>query len=107
VFSLLWHIWIRELPKQPLKKEINKSLKVVQENTMKQVKEMNKTVQDMKMGIDSTEKTEDGKHREENRNNRCKHHQQNTRDRRENLRCRNTIEEIDTPVKENVNSEIF
>jgi hypothetical protein len=28
-------------------------------------------------------------------------HQQNTRDRRENLRCRNTIENTDTTVKEN------
>ena len=33
------------------KEEMNKSLKEIQENTVKQVKEVNKTVQDLKMKI--------------------------------------------------------
>jgi hypothetical protein len=38
--------------------------------------------------------------RKEIRSHRCKHHQQNTRNRRKNL-SENTIENIDTTVKEN------
>jgi hypothetical protein len=34
---------------EPLKEEIQKSIKEFQENTSKQVKEMNKTIQDLKM----------------------------------------------------------
>ena len=56
------------------------------------MKEINKTVQDLKVEIESLKKNTnwgnpgDRKHREENRNNRCKNHQQNTGDGRENLR---------------------
>jgi hypothetical protein len=39
------------------------------------------------------------------RSHRCKHHQQNTRDRRENLGCRDTIKNIDTTVKENTKNK--
>ena len=40
------------------KEETNKSLKEIQENTIKQVKEMNKTVQDLKMEIEAIKKTQ-------------------------------------------------
>ena len=36
---------------EDFKKEINNSLKEIQENTSNQVKEMNKTIQDLKMEI--------------------------------------------------------
>jgi hypothetical protein len=72
------------------KKEINSSLKEIQENTSKQVKELNKTIQDLKMEVEITMERHSGnrKPRKEVRSHRCKHNQQNTRDRRENLRCR-------------------
>jgi hypothetical protein len=60
----------------------------------KQVKVINKTVQNLKMEIEAIQKTqtegilEIGKPREENRNNRCKHQQQKLGDGRENLRHR-------------------
>jgi hypothetical protein len=77
-----------------LKEEAQKSLKKLQENTTKQVKELNKTIQDLKNeSINNKEITKgdnsvDRKPRKEIRNHRCKHQEQNTRDRRENLRCR-------------------
>ena len=45
-----------------------------------------------------------GKPRKEVRNYRCKYHQQNTRDRRDNLMCRK--EEIDTTVNSGHNEKI-
>jgi hypothetical protein len=39
------------------KEEMNKSLKEIQENTIKQMKEMNKTVQDLKIEIEAIKKT--------------------------------------------------
>ena len=77
---------------EALKEEVNKSLKDIQENTVKQGKEINKTVQDLKMEIESIKKTQtegnprDGKSRE--KNNKYKHHQQSTADGKENLRHR-------------------
>jgi hypothetical protein len=71
---------------------MNKSLKEIKEN--KSGKGMTKTVHDLKMKIETILKNTnevnpgDGKPRKEKRNYRYKHHQQNTRDRRENLRCR-------------------
>jgi hypothetical protein len=70
------------------------------------LKELNKTFQDLKMETETIKKSVgdnpgDRKPRKEIRCHRHKHHQQNTRDRRENLRCRDTIENIDTTVKEN------
>jgi hypothetical protein len=57
------------------------------------VTEINKTVQNLKVVIESIKKTKteeildrDGKPREENRNNRCKHQQENTKDKKKNLR---------------------
>ena len=79
---------------EDLKEEAQKSLKKLQENTTKQVKELNKTIQDLKNeSINNKEITKgdnsvDRKPRKEIRNHRCKHQEQNTRDRRENLRCR-------------------
>ena len=62
--------------------------------TNKQAKELNKTTQDPKIEVETKKDTTKGdssgdrKPRKEVRSYRCKHHQQNTRDRRENLRCR-------------------
>jgi hypothetical protein len=70
------------------KEEMNKSLGEIHKNTIKRVKEMIKTAQDMKMEIEAIKKTqtevilEMEKPREDSRNNRHNHHQQNTGDRR-------------------------
>ena len=62
--------------------------------TNKQAKELNKTTQDPNIEVETKKDTTKGdnsgdrKPRKEVRSYRCKHHQQNTRDRRENLRCR-------------------
>jgi hypothetical protein len=56
------------------------------------VKELNRTVQDLKMEIDTLKKTQWETTLEieslGNRSHICKHQQQNTKDRRENLRYR-------------------
>jgi prefoldin subunit 5 len=58
------------------------------------VKELNKTIKDLKMEIETIKKSqrettlEIEKTKKEIRSHRCKHHQYNTRDRRENLRGR-------------------
>ena len=79
---------------EALKEETHKSLKEIQENII-QLKELKKTVQDLKIEIATIKKKirkgdnpGDGKSRKEVRNNKCKHHQQNTREKRESLRCR-------------------
>ena len=102
--------------KQPeaLKQETSKSLKEVQGDTIKQVKEINKIVQDLKMGIEGIKETQTegilemnkvGKRREKQnktkpnylppkqnktkqQKTRCKLHQQNTRNARESPRSR-------------------
>ena len=77
-----------------LKEETQKSLKKLQENTTKQVKELNKTVHDLKNGNrNNNEITKRDNLEIENPGKgsgliRHKHHQQNTKDRRENLRGR-------------------
>jgi hypothetical protein len=78
---------------EDLKEEAQNSLKELQENTTKQVMELNKTIQDLKMEEEIIKKTQrdnsgDRNPRKEIRNHRCEHQQQNTRDGRENLRCR-------------------
>lgn len=40
-------------------------------------------------------------------NNKCKHHQQNKGDRRETVMYRNTVENIDTFVKESIKAKKF
>jgi uncharacterized protein YllA (UPF0747 family) len=77
-----------------LKEETNKSFKDIQENTIKQMKELNKMVQDLKIKnrnnkeITNGDNPGHGQLRKEIRSYRCKHHQHNTRDGRENLRHR-------------------
>jgi hypothetical protein len=80
---------------EDVKEEINNSFKDIQENTSKLVKELNKTNQDRKMYVETLKKMNARGHnsgnrkaRKEVRSHRCKNHQQNARDRRENLRCR-------------------
>jgi esterase/lipase len=43
---------------EAFKKNINNSLKEIQENTIKQVKELNKMVQELKMEIETIKKTQ-------------------------------------------------
>ena len=43
---------------EAFKKEMNKFLKEIQENIIKQVKEMNKTVQDVKMETEAIKKVQ-------------------------------------------------
>ena len=90
---------------EEVKKVINNSLKVIQDNSRKQVealkektqkstkqvKELNKATQNLKMEIATIKKTDntgDRKSRKQIRSHRCKHHQQNTRDQSEHLRVR-------------------
>jgi hypothetical protein len=78
-----------------LKRKHKKSLKELQKNTTKQVKELNKTINKLKMEVETIKTSQregdnsgDRKSRKEVRSHRCKHYQQNTRGRRENLRYR-------------------
>ena len=79
---------------EDIKEEAQKSLKELQENTTKQVMELNKTIQDLKREVDTIKKTQsednagDRNPRKEIWNHRCEHQKQNSRDGRENLRCR-------------------
>jgi hypothetical protein len=77
---------------ESLKEETQKSLKELQENTIKQAKEMNKTIQDLKVDRNNKEITKGynpgvRQPKKEIRSHRCKHHQQNTRNRREHIRA--------------------
>ena len=45
-------------PLEVLKQETQKSLKEIQENANKQEKELNKTIQDLKMGVETIKKTQ-------------------------------------------------
>jgi hypothetical protein len=40
------------------KKDINNSLKEIQDNTSKQMKELNKTIQDLKMEVETIKKSQ-------------------------------------------------
>ena len=91
---------------EDIKEETQKSLKELQGNTTKQVMELNKTIQEVKSEVDTIKKTQSeakleietlGKKsgtidvrnpRKEIWNHRWEHQQQNTRDGRENLRCK-------------------
>jgi DNA-binding protein H-NS len=80
---------------EAIKEEAQKSLRELQENTTKQVMDLNKTIQDLKIEVEKKNKeltkgdnSGDRNPRKEIRNHRCEHQQQNTRDGRENLRCR-------------------
>lgn len=73
-------------------KDLKEETKTNRKNTTKQVKELNKPIQDLKMEIETIteitkgEKPGDRKPRKEIRSYRCKHYQQNTRDRRKTLK---------------------
>jgi hypothetical protein len=79
---------------ESFKEDINKSLKEIQENTGKQVKKLNKVIQDLNVEVETVlentngSKPGNGKPRKEVRNYRCVYYQQNAKDRRENLRYR-------------------
>ena len=77
---------------EALKEETQKSLKELQENTSKQVKELNKTIQDLEMEVQTIKKKSERETTLEIENlgkrSGVIEHQQNTRDGRENLRCR-------------------
>jgi hypothetical protein len=74
--------------------ETQKPLKELQENTTKQVMELNRTIQDLKMDVETIKKSQRKTTLEiENLGkrsgvHRCKHQQKNTRDGKENLKCR-------------------
>jgi predicted nucleic acid-binding Zn-ribbon protein len=76
---------------EDLKEETQKSLKELQENMTKQVKKLNKTIQNLKQEIETIKKSQRETTLEikslEKRPGVIDH-QQNTRDGRENLRCR-------------------
>jgi hypothetical protein len=110
---------------EDVKKDINNSLKEIQENTGKQVEALKektqkslKELQENKTGegieqkhprskhgnrnnkeITKGDNSRDRKPREEVRRHRCKYHQQNTRDRRISG-ADDTIENIDETIKE-------
>jgi predicted double-glycine peptidase len=91
---------------EAIKEEINKSLEKIQENTIKQVKEINKTVQDLKMEIKAVRKTQtEGILETENLGKKIG--TKEYREGREDLSIEDIIEEIDTSVKEIVKSKKF
>jgi hypothetical protein len=75
------------------------------------MKELNKIIQNLNSGskngnrnneeITNGDNPKDRKSRKEIRSHRHKNHQQNTKDRRENLRAEDTVENTNTIVKEN------
>jgi flagellar motility protein MotE (MotC chaperone) len=79
---------------ESFKKDINNSLKEIQKNTGKQVKELNKSIQDLKVQVEPIKKTQtEAKLEMENLGKRsgitdASINNRISRDRRENLRCR-------------------
>jgi hypothetical protein len=78
---------------ETLKEETQKSLKELQENTIKEAKEMNKTIHDLKLEIETIKKSQkettwELENQGKIRSHRCKYHQQNTKNRKKNLRGR-------------------
>jgi hypothetical protein len=74
------------------------------------MKEFNKTIQDLNGTRSNKEITKGAnpgvrKPWKKIRNHRCKHHQQNTSNRRENIRYRRYLENTDTTVKENTKKQ--
>jgi hypothetical protein len=117
--------------REDIKKNINDFFKEIQENTDKKLEALKKETNFLRV-IGKHNQAGKGKEqnhpgsKSRNRNNkeitkgdnpgvrkprkkirghRCKHHQQNTGDRRENLRCRRYHRNIDTMVKENAKSK--
>jgi hypothetical protein len=73
---------------EALKDETQKSLKELQENTIEQNHPGSKNGSRNNKKITKGDSSGDRKLSKEVKSHRCKHHQHNTRDRRENLRCR-------------------
>ena len=96
---------------EALKEETQKSLKELQENTIKQVKEMNKTIQDLKMEIETIKKSQRETTLElENLGKRSGVIDASITNRIQEIEERisgaeDTIENIDTTVKENAKSK--
>jgi chromosome segregation ATPase len=96
---------------EDLKEETQKSLKELQENTTKQVKEMNKTIQDLKMEIEAIKKSQKETTMEiENLGKRSGVIDASITNRIQVIGERisgaeDTIENIDTTVKENAKSK--
>ena len=92
---------------EALKEETQKSLKELQENTIKKVKEMNKTIQDLKMEIETIKKSQRETTLEiENLGKRSGVIDASITNRIQEIEERisgaeDTIENIDTTVKEN------
>ena len=95
---------------EALKEETQKSLKELQENTTKQVKELNKTIQDLKMEIETIKKSQRETTLEiENLGKRSGVIDASITNRIQEIEERisgaeDTIENIDTTVKENAKS---
>jgi BMFP domain-containing protein YqiC len=98
---------------EAFKEETDKSLKEIQENTIKQLKEINKTVQDLKMDIEVIKKIQSkGILEVEKLGKRTRTTNASITNRIQELEerisgMRETIEEIDTSIKENVKSKKF
>jgi chromosome segregation ATPase len=90
------------------KKDINNSLKEKQENTFKQVKELNKTIQDLKMEVETVKKLQRERTLEiENLRKKSGAIDVSITNRIQEIEERisgaeDTIENIDTTIKENV-----
>ena len=98
---------------EALKEETQKSLKELQENTIKQAKEMNKTIQDLKMEIETIKKSQRETTLElENLGKRSGVIDASITNRIQEIEERisgaeDTIENIDTTVKENAKCKKF
>jgi chromosome segregation ATPase len=94
--------------KGDIKKEINNSLKEIQENTTKQVKELNKTIQDLKMEVETMKKSQrETTLKIENLENKSGANDASITNRVQEIKERisgaeDTIENIGTTIKENV-----
>ena len=92
---------------ESFKEDINNSLKEIQENTGKQVKELNKAIQDLKVEVETIKKTQMEANLEmENLGKRSGITDVSITNRIQEIEERisgveDTIEEIDTTVKEN------
>jgi predicted nucleic acid-binding Zn-ribbon protein len=94
---------------ESFKEDINNSLKEIQENTDKQVKELNKTIQDLNVEVETIKKTQMEANLEmENLGKRSGITDVSITNRTQEIEERiagveDTVEEIDTTMKENLN----
>ena len=96
---------------EDFKEETNKSLKDIQENTIKQMKEIDKTEQDLNVEIEEIKKTQtEGILEMENLGKRTGTTDTSITNRIQRIKgnilgVEDTVEEIDTSVKENAKSK--